>query len=172
MLKRLLMGLVKGVLVGGLLGVVLVKGLGIATMGVWLAYGLAVITGVLSGLVAGKPIWAKGARIEASLKAVVGALLGAGAMYVIQRWLGVHLDLGQFGQGSVGQLPIVSLPLVATALSLLYEIDNTGGDEDESEAPSTSGKKQKKRVAAGTSDDEEAEAEALEERAAKRRRRG
>jgi hypothetical protein len=170
MLKRLLIGLVKGVLVGGVLGVVLVKGLGVAAMGVWVAYLLAVIVGVLSGLVAGKPIWAEGARIEAGLKAVVGALLGAGLMYAARRWLGVHVDLGQFGHGSIAELPIVSLPLIAMALSMLYELDNTGDDEDDkAKAPG----KAKKRVGATADDDEQAELEdELEGPSKKARRRG
>lgn len=167
MLKRLLIGLVKGVLLGGVLGLVLVKGLGMATMGVWAAYLLAVVAGVLSGLVAGKPIWAEGARIEAGLKAVVGALLGAGLMYGVRRWLGLHLDLGQFGQGSVADLPIVSLPLVATALSMLFELDNTGDDEDEPKAPAATGKK---RVGGATVDEAELLDE-LEEPSRKSRRR-
>ncbi len=170
MLKRLLIGLVKGVLVGGFLGVVLVKGFGIVTMGVWAAYLLAVLAGVLSGLVAGKPIWTAGARVEATLKAAVGALLGAGLMYVVQRWLGLHLDLGPLGQGSVGQLPIVSLPLIAAALSMLFEIDNTGNDEPEAKAPGTAAKKQ--RVAGGAASDDVAELEnEREERSHRARRR-
>jgi hypothetical protein len=168
MLKRLLIGLVKGVLLGAVLGLVLVKGLGVATMGVWAAYLLAVVTGVLSGLVAGKPIWAAGARIEAGLKALVGALLGAGLMYVVRRWLGLHLDLGQLGQGSVGQLPIVSLPLIATALSMLYELDNTGDEDDEAKPPAAA---EKKRVAAGAVDDKAELADELEQSSRKARRR-
>jgi len=168
MLKRLLIGLVKGVLLGGVLGLVLVKGLGVATMGVWVAYLLAVVAGALSGLVAGKPIWAAGARIEAGLKAVVGALLGAGLMYALRRWFALQLDLGQLGQGSVGQLPIVSLPLIATALSMLYELDNTGDEDDETKPPPAAAKK---RVAAGSLDDEAELAGELEEPSRKARRR-
>lgn len=170
MLKRLLIGLVKGVLVGGLIGLVLVKGLGMAAMGAWVAYLLAVLVGVLSGLVAGKPIWAQGARIEAGLKAVAGALLGAGLMYAVRRWLGLHLDLGQFGQGSVGQLPIVSLPLIAAALSMLYELDNTGDDES---GEAGGGGAEKKRVAGEAAGETEQElGEETQERGRKARRRG
>ena len=80
MLKRLLFGVVKGILVGGILGLLFVKALGLTAFGAVLAYLAAVVTGVLTGLVAGKPIWAEGARIEAGLKAFVGALVGAGAI--------------------------------------------------------------------------------------------
>ncbi len=166
MLKRLLFGLVKGVLVGGLLGLLLVKGLGLTAFGAILAYLFAVLAGVLTGLVAGKPIWAKGARIEAGLKAFVGALLGAGVMFILRKWVPVHLDLGAFGNGVLGELPIASLPVVATGLALLYEIDNTGGDEPEE----AEGAKSKKRVDAGAAPEEESLEEALEREDAEQRR--
>jgi hypothetical protein len=91
-----------------------------------LAYPLAVLLGVLSGLVAGKPIWQRDARIEAALKAVVGAVVGGGVMFALRKWVNPTLDLGALGAGELGQLPVVSLPLIATALSLLFELDNTG----------------------------------------------
>ncbi|MBI3204983.1 MAG: hypothetical protein HYZ29_25830 [Myxococcales bacterium] len=127
MLKRLLSGLLKGAVVGGLVGAALVFGLGMPVFAAWLAYLAAALTGALTGLVAGKAIWEKDARIEAGLKAGAGALIGAGAMFAIRRWLSLSLDLGQFGNGVVGDLPIASLPMVATALALFYELDNTGG---------------------------------------------
>jgi hypothetical protein len=166
MLKRLLFGVVKGVLVGGLLGLLLVKGLGLTVFGAILAYLFAVLAGVLTGLVAGKPIWAKGARIEAGLKAFVGALLGAGVMFILRKWVPIHMDLGAFGIGVLGDLPIASLPVVATGLAMLYEIDNTGGDEPE-EADAA---KSKKRVDAGAAASDVSLEEALEQEDAKQRR--
>jgi hypothetical protein len=85
-------------------------------------------------LVAGKPIWASGAKIEAGLKAVSGALLGAGAMFAIRRWGGSlgMLEvpaIGANGATAIGDLPAVSLPLVAAILGAFFELDNTGGDE-------------------------------------------
>ena len=126
MLKRVLFGLLKGTVIGGLLGAALVFGLGMPVFAAWLAYVAAAVTGALTGLVAGKGIWEKDARIEAGLKAGVGALIGAGAMFAIRRWLSMNVDLGQLGAGVVGELPIASLPLIATALALFYELDNTG----------------------------------------------
>lgn len=128
MLKRALIGLLKGVLVGGALGAGLVYGLGVPVFAAWLAYVAAVVTGAVTGLVAGKPIWQKDARIEAGLKAVAGGVVGALAMFGIRQWLGVSIDLGELGKGALGDLPLTSLPLVATALALFFEIDNTGDD--------------------------------------------
>ena len=64
MLGRLITGILKGLVLGGLVGFGLVK-LGMAVPAAWLAYVAAAITGVLIGLIAGKPIWAPDARIEA-----------------------------------------------------------------------------------------------------------
>src|SRR4051812_2636164 len=86
MLGRLLVGILKGLLVGALVGFGLAK-LGLAAPPAVIAYAAAAATGVLIGLIAGKPIWAKDAKIEAGMKAFVGALLAAGLMYAARRWL-------------------------------------------------------------------------------------
>lgn len=52
MLKRALLGLVKGAVVGGLLGVAFVFGLGMPVFAAWAAYLGAVLTGALTGLLA------------------------------------------------------------------------------------------------------------------------
>lgn len=138
MLKRVLVGLLKGVLVGGALGAGLAMGLGVVVFPAWLAYVMAIVTGAATGLVAGKPIWAKDARIEAGLKAVAGAVVAGLAMVGIRQWLGVNIDLGELGKGALGDLPLTSLPLVATLLALFFEIDNTG------EPPKAEGEKRQR----------------------------
>jgi hypothetical protein len=137
MIRRLLVGLVLGFLVGGAMAAALVSGLKTATFlgsgGTLLAYLTAVVTGVVTGLVAGKPIWAAGAKIEAGLKAVFGALLAAGAMFALRQWAGgVTLDLSGIGAGGpapLAELPAASLPLIAAVLGGLFELDNTGDGE-------------------------------------------
>src|SRR5271169_810661 len=106
MLRRLLVGLILGLIVGGLVAAGLVAGLhqtlfGADTGGSAFAYLAAAVTGVLTGLVAGKPIWASGAKIEAGLKAFFGALLGAGLMFALRHWGGAlpPLNLGFVGGG-------------------------------------------------------------------------
>jgi hypothetical protein len=137
MIRRLLVGLVLGFLVGGAMAAALVSGLKTATFlgsgGMLLAYLLAVVTGVATGLVAGKPIWAAGAKIEAGLKAVFGALLAAGAMFALRQWAGgVTLDLSAIGAGGpapLPELPAATLPLIAAVLGGFFELDNTGDGE-------------------------------------------
>jgi hypothetical protein len=145
MLRRLLVGLVLGLVIGGGVAAALVKGFALASFapasplggvsaagGAALAYLLAGVTGVLVALVAGKPFWAKGAWIEVGLKAFFGALLAVGGMFALRRWvdLSVELPFG-LGAGSLSQLPAASLPIIATVLSVFYELDNTGEPEGE-----------------------------------------
>jgi hypothetical protein len=156
MLKRLLVGLVLGVVIGGVVAGAVVKGLGVisftATGGAWggpaLAYLAAIATGVLAGLVAGKPIWAKGAWIEVGLKAFFGSLLAAGAMFALRKWGNVFVNLQGLGSGTLGDLPATSLPIISTVLSIFYELDNTDAPEAEAEAKGAAGASSNKRVAA------------------------
>jgi hypothetical protein len=152
MVRRLLVGLVLGFIVGGLVAAGLVAGLHVVdfafiTGGAVLAYLAAAITGVLTGLVAGKPIWATGAKVEAGLKAFFGALIGVGLMFALRQWAGgVRLDLSAIGAGGpagLGDLPAASLPLLAAVLGGFFELDNTGEKEAPKDAPAT-----KKRVEA------------------------
>ncbi len=188
MFRRLLLGLVLGLVVGGLVAAGLVAGLHVPLFvagagGVVLAYLAASVTGVLTGLVAGKPIWASGAKIEAGLKALFGALLGAGLMFALRQWVHVTPDLALLAPGvtpaelqgvGIAQLPAVSLPLIAAVLGGFFELDNTAGPA-EAEAKGGGAKKRvadaktngqaKKRVAGEDEGEEEEEAPAASKRA-------
>jgi energy-converting hydrogenase Eha subunit A len=156
MLKRLMTGIVIGLVVGAIAAGVLIKGLGIlsfATMnlGPLVAYLAALATGAFVALVAGKPIWAKGAWIEVGLKAFFGSLLAAGGMFALRRWGLMSVNLASFGAGAgaIGFLPATALPILATVLSVFFEIDNT--DAPEEQAPSRTASKSQIRVAASAS---------------------
>jgi hypothetical protein len=149
MLRRLILGLVVGLVIGAALAFGLVR-MGEVTFagtgGDLLAYLSAAAAGALTGLVAGKPIWASGARIEGGLKALFGGLLAAGAMFALRQWAsGFEPNLTVLGGGGplpVGQLPMASLPVVAGVLGALFGIDNTD------EAGYEGGPKPRKRVSA------------------------
>jgi hypothetical protein len=137
MVRRLFVGLILGLFVGAAVAAALVVGLKIPEFlgggGAVLSYIAAAATGVLTGLIAGKPIWASGAKIEAGLKALFGALLGAGLMFAMRQWGGAfEPDLTFIGAGHapVGELPAASLPLLAALLGAFFELDNTGGDAE------------------------------------------
>ncbi len=192
MLRRLLVGLILGLIVGGLAAAALVTGLHVAYFGpaagsAAMAYLVAAFTGVLTGLVAGKPIWASGAKIEAGLKAFFGALLGAGLMFALRQWVHFQPGLELLAPGqpadivrdaTLGQLPVVSLPLIAAVLGGFFELDNTGSSEKEEGKPAAKDKKRvadektngkaKARVADDSSEDDEDEAPAVAPKRAKR----
>lgn len=170
MLKRLLVGLLLGLVIGGAIAAALIKGLAMNVFadgagGAALAYLFAAVTGVVIGLVAGKPIWASGGQIEAGLKAFFGALLGAGAMFALRRFVTTPIDLSALGAGSgaIGQLPALTLPIIAGVLGGFYEVDNTPEPEKKDDAKdSKAGAKagSKVRVADKDEDDEDAVEEA------------
>ncbi|MCU0693754.1 MAG: hypothetical protein MUF54_20390, partial [Polyangiaceae bacterium] len=130
---RLVWGIVLGALVGGGIAALLAKGFGIVTLGALAAYPIAVLVGALVGMVAGKPIWASGARIEAGLKAAFGGLIAAGLTYALRAWVDFPLNLSslQLGAGAAGELAVVSLPLVGMLLALLFEVDNMVGKHED-----------------------------------------
>jgi hypothetical protein len=149
MLRRLIFGLVLGLMVGAGLAAGLIRlgeGSFAAGSGVMFAYLAAALAGAVTGLIAGKPIWASNAKIEGGLKALFGALMGAGAMFALRQWatgFDVNLSfLGGGGPAPVGELPAASLPLIAAVLGGLFGLDNT----DEGEG---SGEATRKRIAGG-----------------------
>lgn len=151
MLRRLFVGLLIGLVIGGLMAFALVKGLNAPVFngasGALLAYLFAGLSGVVTGLLAGKPIWARGGQIEAGLKALFGALLAVGAMFALRQWGGgidVNLAMMSAGHAAIGDLPAASLPLIAAILGGFYELDNT---VDESETRETRGAQTARRVA-------------------------
>jgi hypothetical protein len=167
MLRRLFVGLVLGLIVGVLIAAGLMFGLGIRTFeGAFLAYAAAAVTGVLTGLVAGKPIWSQGGKVEAALKAVFGALLAAGGMFALRTWVHVQVPLemlGPAGTGKIGELPAASLPALGAVLAMFLELDNTGEAEPSAaKAPAVEARKKgangKARVATEVPADDEEEA--------------
>lgn len=176
MVKRLVVGLLLGAIVGSVIAALLMQGLGItsfdvAPLGAAFAYLAAAVTGVLTGLIAGKPIWSADGKIEAGLKAFFGALLAVGGMFVLRQWVNVEVPPVIKGMaGPIGHVP-ASLPLLAAILGGFFELDNTGGDSDEKVeskgGPARANAKNKVRVGA----EDAAEAADDEEIASARRRR-
>lgn len=146
MLGRFGVGLVKGLLVGSLLLAGLLFGLKVLAVPVWAAYLLAMGAGVLTGLIAGRPIWQKEARIEAGLKAAAGLVLGAIGFFAINKW-GHALVAPEALRSLPGVAPapagapaltgagLVFLPVLTTVLGLLFELDNTPAPDDKKSEP-------------------------------------
>ncbi len=127
MIGRIFTGSLIGIVLGLAVAALLVKGLGIVVVWPVIAYVLAAVVGALTGLFAGKPIWAAGGKIEGGLKAVFGAVLAAIAMFVLRTWVKVDVDLSRFGAGAgaLGEVPAAALPVIAGVLGALFGLDNT-----------------------------------------------
>jgi hypothetical protein len=178
MLKRLIVGLVLGTVIGGVVAAVLVQGLGMALFSnAVFAYLAAAVTGVITGLVAGKPIWSADGKIEAGLKAFFGVLLALGGMFALRTWANVHLDLSMLkaGEGGLGELPAASLPILAAVLAGFYEIDNSPSDsadkKDEGAGSGAASKKSSGKKVRVADEDEAAEDEVADEPVAKKKGR-
>lgn len=169
MIGRLLLGVIKGLLLGGVVLGAFVYGLHVTELPLLLAYAAAIATGALTGLIAGKPIWQKEAKIEAGLKALGGAVLGAVVLWAVLRWapieslnaLAMHAHLPNLVAGS----NVLALPLVAVVLAVLFELDNTPGPVEQKRVASLP---EKPVRVAGT--DASGEADEAEEPAAPRSR--
>ena len=169
MLKRLIVGLFLGAVVGAFLAAILVQGLGVVSFdtsafGAAGAYLAAAVAGVLTGLVAGKPIWSADGKIEAGLKAFFGALIALGGMFVLRQWVHVPVDLTQLkasvGPAEIGHLPATALPIIAAVLGGFFELDNSDApkDKDGASGAATAGKQIRVAAAADEVDDVEEEA--------------
>jgi hypothetical protein len=127
MIANLFTGMMKGLVVAALVVLIWMKWLALPFTGAP-AYLAVALTGALVGIVAGKPVWARGALVEAALKSAVGALAGAAALYGARKWLHLEVSLGPLGAGRLSEMPAVMLPLVAAFFGLLFELDNTGSE--------------------------------------------
>lgn len=157
MLKRLGLGLLKGLVIGAGVGAALHFGLGWLTVGSALfGYLLAMATGATAGVLAGKPPWRQAAWIEGVLKAVFGLGFGALAYWASSKWLGFALPdvIPGLEAGTAWTESTLLMPTVVAGLfGTLVELDNT--DE---ETPKGAKRGPKVRVKSGA----EAPAEVVE----------
>lgn len=173
MVKRLAIGLFLGLLVGLAVAAALTHGLGISFVGSFgaiAAYVAAAATGMLVGLVTGKPIWSATGKIEAGLKAFFGALIAAGLMFVMRKWITVDVNLSFLdagAAGSLGAVPYAALPPISALLGAFFEIDNTP-EAQEKEAAGAKSPGARLRVAAGEDAEELVEDEVSDKKARRR----
>jgi len=79
-------------------------------------------------------------------------LIGAGLMFALRQWAGSWIGpsipaIGVSAGAGVGNLPAISLPLLAAVLGGFFEIDNTG--ESDGAAKGGPSAIERKRVATG-----------------------
>ena len=165
MLKRLGIGLLKGLVLGVAAGAALHFGLGLGSVGVLAGFAIAMLTGGVAAVIAGRPPWQKGAWIESLLKGAAG--LAAGALVYFLAWkfagFGLPFAIGGVAAGTPWtQVPLVLAPTIAALFGGLVELDNTGED-----GAKPGEKKAKVRVA----DDDVVEEEVAADDGAERRGR-
>lgn len=129
MVKRLGLGLLKGLLIGGAIGATFQYGLGwhggvvAGLLGFLIAMGVSGTTGVF----AGRPPWHEGAWIEATLKGLVGVGIGALLYWVSARWASFSVPFPGLAESTPWtRLPAVFAPAIAAVYGSLVELDNTG----------------------------------------------
>lgn len=141
MLKRLLIGILKGFVVGGAVGSALYFGMGQGSIESGYAYLLYGAVGAITGVVAGKPLWKPGAWIEALLRGVFGIAVGCGLYALASSFLhvgAIPLPAALFpalpnpaeNARFLFQQPLAMAPLMATLYASLIELDNDGKGDD------------------------------------------
>ncbi|HVU04475.1 MAG TPA: hypothetical protein VHE30_22110 [Polyangiaceae bacterium] len=136
MWMRLVFALVKGGL-GGFVGAAVAAVLGGKVPAA--AYAGAAFTGVVTGLLAGRPVWAEGGRREAAVKVPAGVFLALATLFGFRKWLSA-VTVG--ASVPLGDAPFVALPLLAVAIALVLEVDDEFGADafvagPRAEAPGT-----------------------------------
>ena len=130
MIRRLVIGLLKGLVVGGAIGAGLHFGLLWTTVPVALGYLLAMGAGGTTGIFAGRPPWQENAWIEAILKGLVGVGLGALAYWGLT-YIPFAIPFPGVAEATgVAGLPLVFAPLISGTYGALVELDNTGAGAD------------------------------------------
>jgi hypothetical protein len=125
---RVLLGLLKGLLVGGAIGYAATR-LGV-TAGP-LAFATYALVGFVVGLVGGKAIWRQPTLWTPALKGVFGALICVGLYWLGSKFLG-GLQLGftaSLGAPDrpVVQVPLVLAPILAVVYGIFVEVDDGEG---------------------------------------------
>jgi hypothetical protein len=146
MLKRLVIGLIKGLLLGGAIGAGFQYGLlWTVSSGGLLGYLMAMGVAGSTGIFAGKPPWREGAWIEALLKGLVGVGIGALLYWLGSAYGALELPFpGRDAPTAWTSLPVLFLPAISALYGSLVELDNTdetggkggkGGKETETRGP-------------------------------------
>lgn len=97
---RLILGLIKGIIIGGAVGYGAYY-LGMGGTWHWVTYGLV---GALVGLLVGRPFWShlfdkNSTVVVALLKGIVGYAIGAGLYAVVAKiWGGMDLEIAPLGE--------------------------------------------------------------------------
>jgi hypothetical protein len=137
---RVLLGILKGGVVGAAVGFAATKvGLG-SGVAAWLVYGLI---GFLVGIVCGKAIWRHDTLVTPLLKGIFGFLLGMGLYWLARKTLsGVPAPLTTpfFGPNDkIAAIPLLLGPAIGILYGIFVEVDD-GERKKAAQATATSAK--------------------------------
>jgi hypothetical protein len=129
---RVLLGILKGGVVGAAVGFAATKvgfGTGAAA---WLVYG---VVGFLVGIVCGKAIWRQDTLVTPLLKGIFGFAIGLGLYWVAGKVLGDH-HLPMATRLGLPDEPIASIPLLlGPAIGIIWGIFVEVDDGERKKAP-------------------------------------
>ena len=125
---RVVLGLLKGAVVGGALGFAALK-LGVA--GGAAAFLTYAAIGGLVGMLCGKPPWRQDTFWTSAIKGLVGVGVGIGLFWLSRKLLGgfhvsLPASLGAPPERSIAELPIILGPLVGALWGTIVEVDDGG----------------------------------------------
>jgi hypothetical protein len=129
---RAILGLLKGLVVGGGVGFGLLR-LGLAGNSA-VTYAACAVVGALVGVIAGRAPWRAETIWTPAVKAIFGGAIGAALCFAGRRFL----PDASFTVADLGKLSLRDGPILATAVGVLYgifvEIDDGGADDKKAEA--------------------------------------
>ena len=155
MLRRLAIGIVKGLCLGGLVGALFQFVLNLPVIATeWTNYLLYGALGALTGAIAGRAPWKPGAWIEGVLRGLFGVAVGCGLYALGSHFIGNPpvLNTAQ----PLAHQPMLFAPMLALVYATLVELDNTGGSE--TETPSAGLRVDADKLLASIPDEDEAPA--------------
>ena len=122
---RVLLGIIKGGVVGAAVGFAATK-VGFGTgPAAWLVYGLV---GFLVGIVCGKAIWRQDTLVTPLLKGIFGLLIGLGLYWVAGKVLGgLRLPLAtRLGAPDepIAAVPLLLAPVIGIIYGIFVEVDD------------------------------------------------
>jgi hypothetical protein len=122
---RVLLGLIKGIIVGGALGYAATR---LGVTGGPLAFATYAIVGFVVGLVGGKAVWRQPTLWTPALKGIFGALICVGLYWVSSKFLGglklSFTDALGAPDKPVVQVPLVLAPILAVVYGIFVEVDD------------------------------------------------
>jgi hypothetical protein len=133
---RVILGILKGGLVGAAVGFAATKVGLVAGPAAWLVYGLV---GFLVGIVCGKAIWRHDTLVTPMLKGIFGFLLGLGLYWLAGKTLGgVHVPFAtRLGAPDepLSSLPLLLAPAIGIVYGIFVEVDDGERKKAAGEAP-------------------------------------